>query len=61
MLNIHDRYSIVLYQTYMARNQASRHSSKITIQMLSQYTGFSEEIILEALEFGKLSPDLSFK
>ncbi|KPL60132.1 hypothetical protein AM506_08750 [Rossellomorea vietnamensis] len=57
MLNIHDRYSIVLYQTYIAKKQASRHSQKVTIQILSQYTGFSEEIILEALEFGKVSPD----
>lgn len=45
----------------MAKYQASRKSQKITIQMLSQYTGFSEEIILEALEFGKLAPDLSIR
>ncbi len=61
MLNIHDKYSIVLYQTHMAKNQASRKSQKITIQMLSQYTGFSEEIILEALEFGTLAPDFSYR
>ncbi|BCB03695.1 hypothetical protein KH172YL63_18280 [Bacillus sp. KH172YL63] len=60
MFNIHDKYSIVLYQTYVARMQASRKSQKITIQMLSQYTGFSEEIILEALELGTLSPELSY-
>ncbi|NMH69997.1 hypothetical protein HF072_14515 [Bacillus sp. RO3] len=41
----------------MAKKQATRKSQKITIQMLSQYTGFSEEIILEALEFGTISPD----
>ncbi|WP_347551902.1 hypothetical protein ABFG93_07295 [Pseudalkalibacillus hwajinpoensis] len=47
------RYSVVNYQTQAAvQNSKSMSKKKIDIRQLSQMTGFSEEQILESMEFG---------
>ncbi|MCA0988695.1 hypothetical protein [Guptibacillus algicola] len=52
------RYSVVLYQTETAVKKSKSLSQKnVDIRKVSQMTGFSEEQILEAMEFG----DPSFK
>ncbi|WLR58708.1 hypothetical protein [Guptibacillus hwajinpoensis] len=47
------RYSVVHHQTQVAIQHSKRLSKKkIDIRKLSQMTGFSEEQILESMEFG---------
>ncbi|WP_283152896.1 hypothetical protein [Guptibacillus hwajinpoensis] len=46
------RYSVVHHQTQVAIQHSKRSSKKkIDIRKLSQMTGFSEEQILESMEF----------
>lgn len=53
------RYSVVLYQAQTAVQKSKGMSQKnVDIRKLSQMTGFSEEQILEAMEFG--DPSLKF-
>lgn len=48
-----NRYNIVLYQIRVAIDHSNLHmSDKLDIRRLSVMTGFSEETIIEALEFG---------
>ncbi|WP_226659304.1 hypothetical protein [Pseudalkalibacillus hwajinpoensis] len=47
------RYSVVQHQAKMAIEHSKRLSKKkVDIRKLSQMTGFSEEQILESMEFG---------
>ncbi|MBN8209661.1 hypothetical protein JI666_12965 [Bacillus sp. NTK071] len=47
------RYSVVHYQTQSAVQSSKRLSKKkVDIRQISQMTGFSEEQILESMEFG---------
>ncbi|WP_270181268.1 hypothetical protein [Alkalihalobacillus sp. CinArs1] len=49
------RYSMIFYQTRTAIDRLQRESTeKIKIGTLSVITGFSEESILESLEFGNI-------
>ncbi|WP_273836157.1 hypothetical protein [Guptibacillus sedimenti] len=47
------RYSVVQHQTKMAIEHSKRLSKKkVDVRRISQMTGFSEEQILESMEFG---------
>ncbi|MGG1685070.1 hypothetical protein [Pseudalkalibacillus sp. NRS-1564] len=47
-----NRYSQVLYQTQKARERCLKFEKKPYIRTIATATGFSEEEILESLEFG---------
>ncbi len=54
--NLTHRYSVVHDQTQLAVQNSKRLSNKkVDIRQLSQMTGFSEEQILESMEFGEVT------
>ena len=58
--NLTHRYSVVHDQTQLAVQNSKRLSkNKVDIRQLSQMTGFSEEQILESMEFGEATSKVS--
>ncbi|MCA0173865.1 hypothetical protein [Bacillus sp. RAR_GA_16] len=47
------KYTKVLYQAMVAIQFIKQHQKKCDIRQISILTGFSEEAILEAMEFGE--------